>query len=95
MPVLRDEALMREIEEEIRQMTSAMSYGASATAQNPANNRNTTPVTAPDLILPTLNLNLIENNPPSDTEQSSDEEETFIAGMEDSLEPPSYNPVLD
>jgi penicillin-binding protein 1A len=95
MPVLRDDALMREIQEEIRQAS------ASAASRNQPNNRNTAPSSStgpvsnlPAVILPPA-VSIIENNPPPVSETDSDEEEYFIVGMENDLEAPSYNPLLD
>jgi hypothetical protein len=90
MPVLRDEALLREIQEEMRRGSTM-----SATPTNQTNNRNTSPVSAPELVLPTLNLDLLEDNPPPPSEDDSDGEDSFVVDMEDELEAPSYNPLLD
>jgi hypothetical protein len=87
MPVL-DEAFMREIEEDMRRSQAALTISRSDVPS---------PGTPPALNLPTLNLDLIENNPPPVpqhvNEDDSDEKETF--GMDEGLEPPSYNPLLD
>jgi len=84
MPVLRDEALLREIEEEMRRPPTNQTIGAS---------------TGPALNLPTLNLDLLTvNNPqpvPQPIEDDSDEEDSSALGMDNGLEAPSYNPLLD
>jgi penicillin-binding protein 1A len=133
MPVLRDDALMREIQEEIRQMsreTSAMSRGTPAAAQNRTNSRNTTPSpstgeeprasgptpsvsaasTEPASNPPASNSTVLnptasdspvsnptENEPPPVFEAAiiNDVEEPLVLNMEDDLEPPAYNPLLD
>jgi len=106
MPVLRDDALLREIQEELRRPQNYQ-----------PNNRNTTPGTGgelriPDLIpsgtapasnLPASNTpvsnppasNTVENTLPPVYETNSHEEEHFTVGLDDDLEPPSYNPLLD
>jgi len=86
MPVLRDDALLREIQEEMRRPQTSLTI-----------NRNTIPdpFTMPTLNLPTINLGLIENTPQQVSEDDSDEEEYFTMGMDDDLEAPSYNPLLD
>jgi len=87
MPVL-DEAFLREIEEDIRRSQAALTISRSDVPS---------PDTPPALNLPVITLDLIENNPqPAPqhvSEDDSDEQETF--DMDDGLEPPSYNPVLD
>jgi len=87
MPVL-DEAFLREIEEDMRRSQAALTISRSDVPS---------PGTLPTLNMPTLNLDLIESNPqpvPQHvSENDSDEKETF--DMDDGLEPPSYNPVLD
>jgi penicillin-binding protein 1A len=85
MPVLRDDALLREIQEEMRRPQTSLTI------------RNTTPdpFTLPTLNLPTLSLDLMENSPQPVFENNSDEEKYFTLGMDDELEAPSYNPLLD
>jgi len=85
MPVLRDEALLREIEEDARRLTS----------QSISRSDIPGPGSVPTLSLPTLNLDLIENNPQPTIEDDSDEEEHFTLDMNKGLETPSYNPLLD
>jgi penicillin-binding protein 1A len=86
MPVLRDDALLREIQEEMRRPQTSLTI-----------NRNTAPdpFTLPTLNLPTLNLDLTENSPQPVFESNSDDEGSFTLGMDDILEQPSYNPLLD
>jgi len=84
MPVLRDETLLREIQEEMRQAS-----------RDQSNNRNTTPSRN---TAPASNTVINLPAPISETDSSETdfvEEESFILGMDDDLEAPSYNPLLD
>jgi len=87
MPVL-NEAFLREIEEDMRRSQANLTIS-----------RNTGLDTPPALNLPTLNLDLIENSPQpvpqSVNEDDSDEKETSALDMDDGLEAPAYNPILD
>jgi hypothetical protein len=96
MPVLRDEALMREIQEEMRRPLQ----------NNQTNNRNTTPSRNTPSASDSA-TNLIVNDPPPVSETIPDtvvnepvifeikDDESLIIDIEDGLEPPSYNPLLD
>jgi penicillin-binding protein 1A len=110
MPVLRDDALLREIQEEARRPQNSITTNRNTTLSTiedllasiqmptlpeistaPASNSPTpnTPVSNPPA------SNTTENNSHPVSETEPDEKESFIMGMDDDLEPPSYNPVLD
>jgi penicillin-binding protein 1A len=129
MPVLRDDALMREIQEETRrpQMSAASTIqnssrnnapsrstggetqavsqtpaASTAPVSNPQTSASNVPVPPSELPSsasnpPAISVSVIENDPlpVSEAAPAAKAQEPIALEMEDELEPPSYNPLLD